>query len=282
MNNLLYITWPGYEGIPIGSFTLRFYSLMFLIAFFLGYKIMEYIFRKEGENTKLLDKLLLYTFLGTLIGARLGHCFFYDWHTYYKDHFWEIFLPFRFTPEFQFVGFQGLASHGAFVGVAISLWIASKSFLKKNPLWTYDRMAVVFSLGGVFVRLGNFFNSEIVGKPWDGPFAVLFLKQSLEYGEIVPRHPAQLYEAICYLILFFILAYLFFKTQIKQKQGVLFGIFLVALWTIRFLIEFSKEPQGDEFITGASLNTGQWLSIPFILLGIGIILFANQTAKKTS
>lgn len=274
---MLYITWNGTKGIEIGNFTLHFYSLMFVFAFLFGFKIMEFIFKKEKEDIQKLDKIFTYTFLGTLLGARLGHVIFYQSELFFQDPL-SILLPFRFQPEFKFTGFQGLASHGALLGVCISTYLASRYILKKNPLWLMDRMVFPFALGGFFVRIGNFFNSEIIGKPFNSDFAVLFLQQSDEYGMIVPRHASQVYEAICYLIFFIILMILYIKTDKQNYLGWFFGLFMTVLWFIRFCIEFTKEPQGDEYTTFLNFNSGQTLSIPMIIIGI-IILITSKNRK---
>ncbi|TWP30871.1 prolipoprotein diacylglyceryl transferase [Apibacter muscae] len=276
MNQLLHIIWDPSIGIQIGNFTLRYYSLMYVIAFSIGFYLMSKIFKKDNEDQKLLDPLFIYMFLAVIIGARLGHVLFYQKELFIEDPL-AVFLPFRTKPEFQFTGFSGLASHGAAIGIVISLYFYNKKYLKRNLLWILDRIVIPVAIGGMFVRLGNFFNSEILGKPSDLPWSVLFNQQDVhEYGERVSRHPAQLYEAFGYLILFFSLVFIYFKTNKKKFLGWIFGYFLIILFGIRFIVEFFKEPQGEEYINWFGLNTGQWLSIPFILVGIYILLTSKN------
>jgi prolipoprotein diacylglyceryl transferase len=245
---------------------------MFLIAFGLGWYIMQKIFAKEGIPIEKLDSLFIYTVLATLIGARLGHVIFYDWD-YFQNHLLEIFLPVRFEPEFEFTGFRGLASHGAALGIIVAMYFYRKNVLDKPVLWILDRIVIPVASGGVFIRIGNFINSEIVGKPTNSDYGVIFSK----LGETFPRHPAQLYESFCYIFVFLTLWFIYWKTEKKYKLGYLFGLFLVMLWTIRFFIEFLKEPQVGERAVWV-LNTGQWLSIPFIIAGL---YFMFRPATKT-
>ncbi len=265
------ITWSPSEGLDLGIITLHYYSLMFLIAFGLGWYIMKSIYTREGIAIEKLDSLFIYTVLATLIGARLGHVIFYDWD-YFQNHLLEIFLPVRFEPEFEFTGFRGLASHGAAIGIIIAMYLYRKKVLDKPVLWILDRIVIPVASGGVFVRIGNFMNSEIIGKPTNSDYGVIF--QNL--GEDFARHPAQLYESICYLLIFLFLWYLYWKTEKRFKIGYLFGLFLVLLWAVRFFVEFFKEPQVEERATWL-LNTGQWLSIPFIIAGF---YFMYRPVKK--
>lgn len=272
-----YKIWNPSKGIHLGIFTLHFYSLMFVLAFGLGYLIMKNIFKIDNINEKYLEPLLTFTLVGTIFGARLGHVIFYE-PQLFKEDFWSVFLPIRTQPEFEFTGFSGLASHGATIALILTTLYYSFKVIKKNPLWVYDRIAIVVALGGGFVRIGNFFNSEIIGKvaPSSSPFAVLFPQMSSEYGFTVPRYPSQLFEAMGYFTLFIILWILYRYTKKKYQQGWLFGIFFIILWSIRFFVEYLKEPQGDEFIAFEGLNTGQILSIPFILMGITILLASSK------
>ncbi|MFD0932537.1 prolipoprotein diacylglyceryl transferase [Psychroflexus salinarum] len=267
------IQWDPSLGIDLGIFTIRYYSLMFLIAFGAGFYITKRIFISEGVSLEKLDKLLIYTILSTLIGARLGHVIFYQPELFLEDPL-SVFLPVSFVPEIEFTGFRGLASHGAAIGIAIGMYFYSKKVTNKSIFWILDRITMPVAFGAVFVRIGNFLNSEIVGKATNSDFGVVFV----QLGESFPRHPAQLYESICYLILFGILSLIFWKTNVKQKKGVLFGVFFTLLWTIRFLVEYVKEPQVAERADWL-FNTGQLLSIPMILIGLGIIYFSNKRAK---
>ncbi|HET8886831.1 MAG TPA: prolipoprotein diacylglyceryl transferase [Salinimicrobium sp.] len=256
------IYWNPSEGIDLGFFTLYYYSLMFVVAFTLGWYIMKKIFLRENIEIEKLDSLFIYTVLATLIGARLGHVIFYDWD-YFQNHLVEIFLPVRFEPEFEFTGFRGLASHGAALGIIVAMYLYSKKVLGKPVLWILDRVVLPVASGAIFVRIGNFMNSEIIGEPTHSDYGVIFAN----LGEDFARHPAQLYESFSYLIVFIILWIVYWKTKKREKPGYLLGLFFVLLWTVRFFVEFVKEPQVGERATWA-LNTGQWLSIPFILAGL--------------
>jgi prolipoprotein diacylglyceryl transferase len=268
------IQWDPSLGIDLGILTLRYYSLMFLIAFGSGFYITKRIFISENVSLEKLDKLLIYTILSTLIGARLGHVIFYQPELFLEDPL-SVFLPVSFVPEIELTGFRGLASHGAAIGIAIGMYFYSKKVSKKPIFWILDRITIPVAFGAVFVRIGNFLNSEIVGKATHSDYGVVFV----QLGESFPRHPAQLYESVCYLILFGILSLLFWKTKLKQKRGVLFGIFFTLLWTIRFIVEYVKEPQVAERADWL-FNTGQLLSIPMILIGLGIIYFSNKKVLK--
>ena len=237
--------WNPTEGINIGFFTIRFYSLMFVIAFAIGWLIMKHIFKKEKESIEKLDSLFIWTVLATLLGARLGHVFFYDWE-YYRNNLLEILLPFRFTPEFEFTGFQGLASHGAAIAIIISMFFYSKKVIKRPMLWVLDRVVIPVASGAIFVRIGNFFNSEIVGKTTNFPTGIKFVRDEFSpteainitkitninqaYSELITntkyapfidkiplKHPAQLYEAFAYVFVFFILFFYSFDNIFNFK-----------------------------------------------------------------
>lgn len=272
-----FFVWNPVKGIQLGGFMLHFYSLMFVLAFGLGFKVMEKMFKIDNVDAKYLEPLFILTIVGTILGARLGHVYFYEPELVKKD-FWAVFLPIRTQPKFEFTGFSGLASHGATIALILTTLYYSFKVIKKNPLWVYDRLGIVVALGGTFVRIGNFINSEIIGKiaSEDSPFAVLFPQMSEEYGATVPRYPSQLFEAVGYITLFAILWWLYNHTDKKYQQGWLFGFFFIVLWSIRFFVEFLKEPQGDEFITLGTLNTGQVLSIPFILIGVILMLVSKR------
>lgn len=266
------IDWAPSETLfKIGSFGVHYYSLMFVIAFGLGYYLMKKIFEKEKIPLEYLESLFVYMVISILLGARLGDVFFYSWD-YYQDHFIEILLPIRETSDgYSFTGFRGLASHGAVIGALIGLYFYKRKLKQKSLLWLLDRITVPVALGAAFVRLGNFFNSEIVGKYTGTNFGVVFLNNR----ETLPRHPAQLYEAICYLILFFLLRAAF-KTTKKDKPGYLIGFFFTGMFTIRFLIEFIKESQGGFEEIMPFFSTGQWLSIPLVILGLFLVLRKNK------
>jgi phosphatidylglycerol:prolipoprotein diacylglycerol transferase len=304
MTHALNIVWNPSEGIDLGFFIIRYYSLMFVIAFGLGWYIMKNIFEREGESIEKLDSLFIWTVLATLIGARLGHVFFYDWE-YYRNHLLEIILPFRFSPSFEFTGYQGLASHGAAISIIIAMYFYSKNVLKRPQLWILDRVVIPVASGAIFVRLGNFFNSEIVGKETTSSFGIRFIRDKFTPNdatnatqianpndayhaiatdpkfaallEQVPaKHPAQLYEAFCYIFVFAILFFLYWKTDARKKSGFLFGLFLVLLFSVRIVVESVKESQGGFENSLGLLSTGQWLSIPFILIGFYFIFTAEK------
>ena len=269
--------WDPVKGLKLGPVMLHFYSLMFILAFGLGYFIMAKIFKIDGVDEKYLEPFFTWTLIGTILGARLGHVIFYQ-PELFKEDFLSVFLPISTKGGLHFTGFSGLASHGAAIAVIATTLYYSYKIINKNPLWVYDRIGIVVASGGAFVRLGNFFNSEIIGKQVDpsSPFAILFPQQSSEYGVTIPRYPTQLFEAFGYVCLFFLLWFLYRKTDKKYQQGWLFGLFFILLWAIRFFVEFLKEPQGDEFISFAGLNTGQILSIPFMIAGAVIMIISKK------
>jgi len=268
------ITWDPSTGIDLGFIEIRYYSLMFLIAFGSGWFITKKMYDREGLSEKKLDSLFAYVVIGTLLGARLGHVIFYQAELFQEDPL-SILLPFRFVPEFEFTGFRGLASHGATIGIFIAALLYSKKVLQKHVFWILDRIVLPIAFGGIFVRIGNFLNSEIIGKPTGSDYGVIFV----QLGENFARHPSQLYEAGCYALLFALLYYLYWKTETRKKLGLLFGLFFSILWIIRFVVEYSKEPQVAERADWL-LNTGQLLSIPFILAGFGVIYWSLQNHKK--
>jgi phosphatidylglycerol:prolipoprotein diacylglycerol transferase len=294
---LLKIDWNPITGIDIiGNFKLHFYSLMWVTAFVIGWYIMKRIFTKEKVSLEYLDPLFIYTVVATMLGARLGHVLFYQSELISED-FFSIFLPFRFKGGIEFTGFQGLASHGAAIGIIIGMYLYRKKYNYKSLLWILDRVVISVASGAIFIRIGNFINSEIIGKITDSSFGVRFIQDEYYKNQIVQltgindvkkayaavtdnpqfsellnavpyRHPAQLYESFSYIFVFLILWYFYSKTTKKDQTGFLFGLFLILLWTVRFFVEFVKEPQGDEYINWFGLNTGQWLSIPFIIIGL--------------
>ncbi|HVI46434.1 MAG TPA: prolipoprotein diacylglyceryl transferase [Chitinophaga sp.] len=271
---LLLLKWDiSPEIFRIGGFALRYYSLGFLLAFTASYMIFSYMLKREGKEKVLLDRLLVYIIVGTLAGARLGHCLFYEFG-YFSRHPWEIILPFSFsTGHFEFTGYQGLASHGGAVGILLAGWLFARKY-QVSYSWLLDRLAVVVPLAGCFVRLGNFFNSEIIGRPTDLPWAVVFSRV-----DNIPRHPGQLYEAICYLVIFALLFFLYTRNTAAEKPGYLLGLFLVLVFSARFFIEFVKENQ-EAFENTQLLNMGQLLSLPLIAAGIYLIIFYRKNYGK--
>ena len=268
MNDFIFEHDLNEKFISIGPISVYWYSLMFLLAFILGYYLLKKIYIKENKNIELLDPFLVHMVLGTIIGARLGEVFFYNWD-YFKDNLLEIFLPFKINGfEWEFIGFRGLSSHGATIGIIISIIIYKIKYKYDSVLWIFDRLVIAVALGGTLVRLGNFFNSEIVGIFTNSSYGVIFLNR----GETLPRHPAQLYEAFGYIILFLILTIIYNKTRMKDKRGFIFGFFLMFLFSVRFIVEYVKESQGGLEEQFGILSTGQWLSIPFIIFGIGLMV----------
>ncbi|WP_339838030.1 prolipoprotein diacylglyceryl transferase [uncultured Flavobacterium sp.] len=307
MNNALYMVWNPSEGFDLGIITLRFYSLMFVVAFGLGWYIMKGIYNREGQSIEKLDNLFVYTVVATLIGARLGHVFFYDW-AYFSQHPVEILLPIRETVDgWEFTGFAGLASHGAAIAIILVMYFYSKKVVQKPILWVLDRIVIPVASGAIFVRLGNFFNSEIVGKETTSSLGIKFIRDKFNpreafektnisdvndaykaietnpqfsevLAQVTPKHPAMLYEAFGYIFVFAILFYMYWRTDARNNQGLLFGTFLVLLWTVRFFVEYVKESQGGFEESLGLLSTGQWLSIPFIIAGLFFMFRAKKVA----
>ena len=304
------INWnPDGTIFALGPVQIKYYNLLWIAAFIAGLQLMKSIFKNENKSLEKLDSLFVYAVVSIMLGARLGHVIFYDWD-YYKDHLIEILLPIResangslfgFINGWEFTGFTGLASHGATIGAFIAIYLFSRKYKDMSFMWLLDRVAVVSSIGTAFVRLGNFFNSEINGKIVDKSFvfATRFIRDSDDmpaykamgltkektanaaYDAIennpkfagildsIPyRHPAQLYEAFLYFILFGIMYFFYWKTDKKGKPGFLFGLFMVGLWSARFIVEFYKKSQGGFEETWGTFTTGQWLSIPMILVGL--------------
>ena len=261
---MLVIHWNVSPDIfSIGPFTIRWYGLLFALSFIVGFQIMIKIFKKEGRSEDDLNDLIWYMILGTVIGARLGHCLFYN-PKYYLANPVEILMVWK----------GGLASHGAAIGILTAIYFFIKKKKEYSFLWVMDRVVITVALAGFFIRMGNLFNSEIIGKPTDLPWAFVF-----ELVDNTPRHPAQLYEAIAYLIIFFCLIVYYYKKNTKFKAGNIFGYFLVSVFTFRFLVEFVKEDQ-TYFEKGMALNMGQLLSIPLIILGIYLLLRKDKKVIK--
>ncbi len=248
--------------IKLGAIQVRYYGLFFALAFLAGYLILEkLVFKREGLKVELLDKLATYVIIGTVIGARLGHVLFYQ-PDYYLSRPLEIL----------YIWEGGLASHGAAIGILLAIYFFTRK-TGKAFLWTLDRLVIVVALGGFFIRMGNLMNSEIYGHVTNLPWGFIFVRD----GQSDPRHPTQIYEGLSYLILFFGLLMFYLKKYKTMKNGIIFGVFLITLFGIRFLIEFLKEPQ-VAFESTMALNMGQWLSVPFILIGIWLLL-KKRTAQ---
>jgi phosphatidylglycerol---prolipoprotein diacylglyceryl transferase len=265
---LNYINWTIDPAIISEPIEIRYYGLFFAIAFYMGNLIIDRIFKAENIDPKWLDKLLIYVIIATIVGARLGHVFFYDWDDY-KNNLQEIFM----------IWHGGLASHGAAVGIILAAWLFSIRVSKKSVLWILDRIVLTIALAAFLIRLGNFFNHEIVGIETNVPWAVIFHGHpDFTNPDLLPRHPTQLYEAICYLAFFIVLFRLFWKTNIKKQQGKLFGLFLILVFTARFVLEFYKTGQSS-FDDTATIKTGQLLSIPFVIVGL---YFYFKPKKETA
>lgn len=261
---LNYITWDvGPEIFSIGSLSVRWYGLLFALSFVAGYIIVGNMFKREGIPQKALDRLTTYMVIGTVIGARLGHCFFYEPEYYLSN-------PIRILKIWE----GGLASHGAAIGILIALYFFARKS-RKPYLWILDRIVVVIALAGLFIRTGNLMNSEIYGNATTLPWGFIFVNR----GETAPKHPTQLYEGLSYFVIFIILYMLYLKRRDKMQHGILFGLFLFLLFAVRFLIEFVKEPQ-VEFEREMTLNMGQWLSIPFILAGLVILYLKRKPPER--
>lgn len=242
---------------------MRWYGILFASGFLLGLGMVTKMFKAEKAPEKWLDTIFFFMIGGGVLGARLGHVFFYEWD-YYSQHLSEIPQIWR----------GGLASHGGAIGILIALWVFSRYFSKRSMLWILDKIVVPTALASCLIRLGNLMNSEIVGKVTDVPWAFEFVQHAASNNiPLEPRHPAQLYEAIGYLIIFTILYSTYWKTNKRQQEGYIFGLFLVLVFSWRFIVEPFKSSQGGfESYLGGGMSTGQWLSIPFFLAGIYFII----------
>ncbi len=267
MNTILnFITWnPGEVMFTLFGISIRFYSLMFATGLALAYFVVKYLYKDQKISEKLFDPLFFYCFFGILIGARLGHCLFYE-PDYFLAHPLEMILPVKFTPEgMKFTGYQGLASHGGTIGLMIALWLYVRK-TKLNFIRVLDNIAIATPIAACFIRLGNLMNSEIIGKVTDAPWAFIFVKE-----DMMPRHPAQLYEAIAYLVIFLGGIYLYKRYKQKLHPGFFFGYCLTTIFIFRILVEFLKEPQVG-FEENMMFDMGQWLSVPFVILGIACMI----------
>lgn len=272
---ILGIDWTVDSQLIDGYSTPNLYGLLFVSGLIIGYFVIRKMFRSENIPDQILDKLLIWVVLATIVGARLGHVLFYGpWHDGYNADGQFERGYFDHPLDILKVWEGGLASHGGAIMILIVLYWFSKKISKRPMLWILDRIVAPIAIAGCFIRLGNLVNHEILGIPTDLPWGFRFLNEEEKYminGEHVPRHPAQLYEALCYLISFIVLWYMFWKTKVKAIPGRIFGAFMVLIWSARFFIEFIKEGQNDNDAVWA-LKTGQWLSIPFILIGIWLLV----------
>jgi prolipoprotein diacylglyceryl transferase len=256
---LSFIHWNADPEIfRVGFLAVRWYGLLFASGFLIGYYIGEKMLKSEGVAQAWIDSLFFYIIIATIVGARLGHVFFYGWD-YYSQHPGEILK----------VWHGGLASHGGAAGILIALWIHSRLVTKRTMLWSLDRIVVPTALVAAFIRMGNLMNSEIYGIETSLPWGFIFERN----GETMPKHPTQLYEVLFYLLAFVVLMLFYRKSSAKNRPGMLMGLFFILIFLPRFFIEFIKEDQ-EAFEAGMALNMGQWLSIPFVLAGIYLVIRA--------
>lgn len=266
IDQLLYIQWnPDLEIFRIGNFAIRWYSTCWLIGLALAYFIVKWLYKDQKVKDAYFDPLFMYCFLGILIGARLGHCLFYQPEYFLSSwtHVVEMFLPIHQIADgsWKFTGYEGLASHGGTIGLMVALYL----YYRKTGmnLWhVLDDIAIATPITACFIRLGNLMNSEIIGTPTNVPWAFIF-----ERVDMTPRHPGQLYEAIAYFFFFFVMLHFYKRTSKEVGTGFYFGLCLTLIFTFRFFIEYTKDIQVD-FESGMIFNMGQLLSIPFIILGI--------------
>lgn len=252
------------------SYGIRWYSLLYGLAFLLGYYILQWEFKKENKNPEGAEELLMYMFFAVLIGARLGHCFFYDWD-YYKDHLLEILQVWK----------GGLASHGAAIAIPIALYLYKRRHPDQSYLWIIDRVSIPTALGASFVRYGNFFNHEIVGIPTNNPnWGVIFMRCTEDNGIPTPRYPAQLFEAFLYDLIFIILLIMYKRANFKPREGTLMSVFLFIMFIGRFFIESVKYDRNPFHFGSFTFTHGQLLSIPFIIVGFFIFYLSRKQPKQ--
>lgn len=265
MTSMLSIVWDFNPVlVSIGGFEIRYYSLMWAAALLVGGWIFSYFCKKEGRPQSLSDSAFLYIALGTMIGARVGHCLFYE-PEYYLLKPWAIITEIRNG---------GLASHGATIGIITAIWLCSRK--NRVPvMWMTDRLGVIAPISGALIRFGNLFNSEIIGHPTDVPWGFKFMRlyRGLPAEQVPACHPTQLYEALCYIATFLVLWWMYHKTDAPRRRGLMFGVALIGIFLTRFFIEFVKINQ-VAFEEGMSLNMGQWLSLPFVALGVLSVWYA--------
>lgn len=258
-----FITWDASPVIfSVGPLALRWYGLAFAIGFIIGYNIVAKMFKHEGAPEKWLGILLTYVVVATIIGSRLGHVFFYQWD-YYSQHPGEIFKIWE----------GGLASHGGVIGNFIAVWLFSIFVTKKSVSWTVDRLVVPVAMVAGLIRLGNLMNSEIYGGVTDLPWGFIFVRD----GQTLPMHPTQIYEALCYFVLFGVLMWMYWKKNAQERPWLISGVFFIGVFVSRFLIEYVKNVQVGkeiEMIATYGINMGQLLSIPFIVMGVVMVVYA--------
>ena len=278
LSQLNYILWnPDVEAFHLFGFSVRWYSLCWLIGLVLAYFIVQRLYKQQKIKDEYFDPLFLYCFFGILLGARLGHCLFYQPEYYLTSwqHFIEMIVPIHFLPAggWKFVGYEGLASHGGTIGLIVALYLYYRR--TRLNLWqVLDNIAIATPITACFIRLGNLMNSEIIGKVTDVPWAFIF-----ERVDKMPRHPGQLYEAIAYFLFFFVGLWFYRKRPQRVGTGFFFGLCLTLIFTFRFFIEYTKDIQVD-FESGMLLNMGQILSIPFIAIGVYCMCRKGKNQEK--
>lgn len=263
-----FITWTARPDILLtDSWEIRWYGLFFAIGFYLGYLMANKMIVKDKGKESWADSLFIYVIVATVVGARLGHCFFYGWD-YYSNHLFEIFKIWE----------GGLASHGGAIGIIVAMWIYSRKVTHRSMLWAFDIMIIPTALVGAMIRTGNLMNHEIYGVPTDLPWGFRFIDNIRQWQHgaepifSVPSHPTQIYEALCYLVTFVILLLMYKKKpMVKRREGLILGVFLICVFFTRFMIEFIKMDQ-EAFESNMFLNMGQWLSIPFVIAGIILVI----------
>lgn len=279
---LNYIIWdPSDTALRIGHFALHWYSLCWLIGLLLAYLLVRRLYREQKIKDELFDPLFIYCFIGILAGARLGHCLFYQPDVFLSSwkHFVEIFIPIEFLNDggWKFTGYRGLASHGGTLGLMIALWLYYRR--THVPIWqVLDNIAIATPIAACCIRLGNLMNSEIVGRYTGSDFGFVFAAN----GDVLPRYPAQLFEAVAYFAFFFVGLWLYHRHREKVGTGLFFGWCLTAIFTFRFVVEFIKEvqePWEKGMVDTIGLNQGQLLSIPFIIIGVYCLL-GGRLCKK--
>ena len=273
-NELMYIVWnPDLFAFHMGPIAVRWYSLCWLVGLVLAYFMVRWLYKDQKVKDELFEPLYIYCFLGILIGARLGHCLFYqpDYFLSSGEHMIEMIIPFHHMADgsWKLTGYEGLASHGGTLGLMLALWLYCRS--TKMKLWhVLDDIAIATPITACFIRLGNLMNSEIIGKVTDVSWAFIF-----EQVDKYPRHPGQLYEAIAYFLFFFVGLWFYRKHKEWVGTGFFFGLCLTLIFTFRFFIEYTKDIQVD-FESGMLFNMGQLLSVPFVVLGVWCMLRARR------
>jgi prolipoprotein diacylglyceryl transferase len=271
---LAFISWdPNPVIVDLFGFPIRWYGFFFALAFLAGFRVVSYMFKQEGRSTEQADQLLMYTMVATIVGARAGHYFFYEFPLLQAD-------PLRFFIQMITPPFSGLASHGASIGLFLAFYLYSKKHPGMSYLYITDRIVPAVALAGFFIRMGNLMNSEIIGKPTELPWGFKFLRDTEfnPYGDpnlVLARHPSQLYEALSCLLIFAALMWFWSRKKQATQEGLLTGWFMIVLFTLRFFYEFLKENQ-SAFENNLTLNMGQILSIPAVLFGVIVLLYSQR------